>query len=89
MGSNIKKRIITSIILISLLSLMFFYSYIMIISVIIISIIAWIEFYALISKIFRKNKAKHNPGIKITNEILIKSPRLENLHEAKNILKYI
>ena len=59
MGSNIKKRIITSIILISLLSLMFFYSYIMIISVIIISIIAWMEFYALISKIFKKNKTKH------------------------------
>ena len=58
MGSNIKKRIITSIFLISLLSLMFFYSYIMIISVIIISIIAWIEFYALISKIFKKNKTK-------------------------------
>ena len=38
---------------------MFFYSYIMIISVIIISIIAWIEFYALISKIFKKNKSKH------------------------------
>ena len=59
MGSNIKKRIITSIILISLLSLMFFYSYIMIISVIIISIIAWMEFYALISKIFKKNEVKH------------------------------
>ena len=59
MGSNIKKRIITSIFLISLLVLMFFYSYIMIISVIIISIIAWIEFYALISKIFRRNKTKH------------------------------
>ena len=59
MGPNIKKRIITSIFLISLLALMFFYSYIMIISVIIISIIAWIEFYALISKIFKKNKIKH------------------------------
>ena len=59
MGSNIKKRIITSIFLISLLVLMFFYSYIMIISVIVISIIAWIEFYALISKIFRRNKTKH------------------------------
>ena len=59
MGSNIKKRIITSIFLISLLLLMFFYTYIMIISVIIISIIAWIEFYALISKIFKKNEAKH------------------------------
>ena len=59
MGSNIKKRIITSIFLIFLFVLMFFYSYIMIISVIIISIIAWIEFYALISKIFKKNKTQH------------------------------
>ena len=58
MSSNIKKRIVTSIFLISLLILMFFYSYIMIISVIIISIIAWIEFYALISKIFKRNKTK-------------------------------
>ena len=58
MESNFKKRIITSIFLISLLMLMFFYSYIMIISVVIISIIAWIEFYALISKIFRKNNTK-------------------------------
>tara|TARA_B110000483_G_scaffold141723_1_gene169204 strand:+ start:847 stop:1509 length:663 start_codon:yes stop_codon:yes gene_type:complete len=59
MGSNIKKRIITSIFLIFLLVLMFFYSYIMIISVIIISIIAWIEFYALISKIFKKKETKY------------------------------
>ena len=59
MGSNIKKRIITSIFLISLLLLMFFYTYIMIISVIIISFVAWIEFYALVSKIFKKNKTKH------------------------------
>ena len=59
MSSNIKKRIVTSIFLMSLLVLMFFYSYIMIISVIIISIIAWIEFYALISKIFKRNKIKH------------------------------
>ena len=59
MRLNIKKRIITSIFLIFLLALMFFYSYIMIISVIIISIIAWIEFYALISKIFKKNIIKH------------------------------
>ena len=59
MRSNIKKRIMTSIFLISLLTLMFFYSYIMIISVIIISIITWIEFFALISKIFKKNKTNH------------------------------
>ncbi len=59
MESNIKKRIITSIFLISLLTLMFFYSYIMIIALIIIAIIGWIEFYALISKIFKKNETKH------------------------------
>ena len=55
MNSNIKKRILTSILLIALLIGMFFYSYIMIISLIIIAIISWIEFYALISKIFKKN----------------------------------
>ena len=55
MNSNIKKRIFTSILLISLLIGMFYYSYIMIIFLIIITIISWIEFYALISKIFKKN----------------------------------
>ena len=55
MNLNIKKRILTSIILFALLVGMFFYSYIMIISLIIIAIISWIEFYALISKIFKKN----------------------------------
>ena len=58
MSSNIKKRILTSILLIALLVGMFFYSYIMIISLIIISIISWIEFYALISKIFKKDILK-------------------------------
>ena len=58
MSSNIKKRILTSILLIALLLGMFFYSYIMIISLIIIAIIAWIEFYALISKILMKNILK-------------------------------
>jgi phosphatidate cytidylyltransferase len=55
MSSNLKRRIITSIFLISLLVGMFNYSYIMIISLIIIAIISWIEFYALISKIIKKN----------------------------------
>jgi len=54
MNSNLKKRILTSIFLLSLLTGMFFYSYIMIISLIIIAIISWIEFYALISKILKK-----------------------------------
>ena len=58
MNLNIKKRILTSILLIVLLVGMFFYSYIMIISLIIIPIISWIEFYALISKIFKKNILK-------------------------------
>ena len=58
MNSNIKKRILTSILLISLLIGMFYYSYIMIVSLIIIAIISWIEFYALISKILKKNVLK-------------------------------
>ena len=55
MNSNIKKRILTSILLISLLIGMINYSYIMIVSLIIIAIISWIEFYALISKILKKD----------------------------------
>ena len=58
MSSNLKKRITTSIFLISLLIGMFFYSYIMIVSLFIIAIISWIEFYALISKIFKRNILK-------------------------------
>ncbi len=54
MTVELKKRIITSIILLVLLTLMYFYSYILIISIIIIALIAWIEFYGLIVKIFRK-----------------------------------
>ena len=59
MSSNLKKRITTSIFLISLFIGMFFYSYIMFVSLIIIAIISWIEFYALISKIIKKNLLKH------------------------------
>ena len=58
MNINLKKRIITSIFLIFLLVGMFFYSYIMIVSLIIIAIISWIEFYALISKILKKDVLK-------------------------------
>ena len=59
MSSNIKKRVITSIFLTFLLIGMFFYSYIMVVSLIIIAIISWVEFYALISKIFKKNILKN------------------------------
>ena len=53
MPQEIKKRIITSFFLLILLCLMYYYSFILIISLIIIGIIVWIEFYALMSKIFQ------------------------------------
>ena len=59
MNIDLKKRIITSIFLIMLLFLMYAYTFIMIISLIIIAIISWIEFYALISKIFSKDILRH------------------------------
>ena len=58
MNSELKKRIFTSIILIFLLTLMYLYSFIMITALIVIATIIWIEFYALISKIIKKNKFK-------------------------------
>ena len=58
MSSNLFKRIATSVILISILMLMCFYSFILIVSLIIIGVIAWIEFYAIISKIFPNNQTK-------------------------------
>ena len=56
MNIELKKRIITSIGLLSLLATMYFYSFIMIGALLIMAIIIWIEFYALISKIIRGNK---------------------------------
>ena len=58
MNTDFKKRIITSLFLFCLLTAMFFYTFIMIISLIVIAIIIWIEFYALISKIIKKNSTK-------------------------------
>ena len=59
MSIELKKRIITSVFLTTLLILMYYYVYILIISLIIISMISWIEFYALISKIFLKDNFRH------------------------------
>ena len=59
MRIELKKRIITSILLFILLILMSFYTYLLIVSLIIIGIIAWIEFYALISKIYKKRNYKN------------------------------
>ena len=58
MSLELKKRIITSFLLLFLLYSMINYSYILIISLIIISIITWIEFNSLIYKIIKKNKKK-------------------------------
>ena len=55
---ELQKRIITSIFLLSLLYLMFSFPFILIISSILIGLISWIEFYALISKIIKKNDIK-------------------------------
>jgi len=59
-NKEIVKRITTSLFLVILLILSFFYSYVLLISLILISIISWIEFNALISKIFNKDKFKFN-----------------------------
>ena len=58
MSSELKKRILTSILLLSLLSAMYLYSFIMIGSLLIMAIIVWIEFYAMVSKIIKNNKFK-------------------------------
>ena len=59
MSVELKKRIITSFLLIILLIFMSFYNYVLISSLIIIGIIAWIESYALISKIYKKKNYKN------------------------------
>ena len=58
MSIELKKRIFTSFFLLLLLAFMFFYTFVLIISIITIAVIAWIEFHALISKIFYKKKIK-------------------------------
>ena len=55
MNKELQKRLITSIFLLSLLLLMFLYTFVLIISLLVIAIIAWIEFYSLIHKIFINN----------------------------------
>jgi phosphatidate cytidylyltransferase len=55
---KLKTRLLTSTFLIFLLYISFNYSYILIISLILISLISWIEFKALIEKIFLKKSFK-------------------------------
>ena len=58
MSVELKKRIYSSILLISLLITMHFYKFIMIISLVVIAVITWIEFYVLISKILINDSIK-------------------------------
>ena len=60
MPSQLTKRITTSLGLVFLFTLAFFYTYILIITLIIISSIAWVEFSAIFSKIYKKNNFKTN-----------------------------
>ena len=59
-SKDLSNRLLTSIVLISLLALSFNYSYILIISLIFVTLISWIEFQGLIAKIFKKNSIKIN-----------------------------
>tara|TARA_B100000787_G_scaffold127415_1_gene96495 strand:+ start:669 stop:1331 length:663 start_codon:yes stop_codon:yes gene_type:complete len=59
MKIELRKRIATSLVLMLLLTGMYFYSFVMIIALTVIAIIIWIEFYALISKILKKNSTKN------------------------------
>ena len=58
MSNELKKRLLTSVLLILLLAAMYHYSFVMIIALIFIAIIVWIEFYALISKILPSKNLK-------------------------------
>ena len=59
MTIELKKRILTSLLLLIGLSLMYFYVFILIGALILIGIICWIEFYSMISKIFSNNMLKN------------------------------
>jgi len=59
MNKELQMRLLTSFFLLFLLLLMFSYTYILIIAVILIALISWIEFYALISKIFKRENKKN------------------------------
>ena len=59
MNAELKKRIFTSLLLLIGMSLMFFYTYVLIGSLILLGVICWIEFYSLICKILKKETLKN------------------------------
>jgi len=58
MNKELSKRILTSLILLFVLGLTFFYTYVLIIALIFISLISWIEFNGLLLRIFKKDQLK-------------------------------
>ena len=70
MTNELKKRLITSVFLMTLLALIFMYNYILIITLIIILTLSWVEFSGLISKIFIK-KTSSTKLLKLLVKILI------------------
>ena len=59
MTIELKKRIITPILLIILLIAMFLYDFILLTALIIMGVISWIEFISLITKIYKKKDFKN------------------------------
>ena len=54
MKIELRKRIVTSLFLLSLLALMYLYTYVLVTAIIISAVISWIEFFEIISKIYKK-----------------------------------
>lgn len=93
MLSSLNKRIITSIILSLLVTLMFFYNYIYISVIIIASVIIWVEFNNLIFKIFKEKSIRILFGLLglsyITFFVLIMIVDMfMNLNNDKNLILF-
>ena len=58
MSIELKKRILTSLILLTLFYIMYFYKFVLLIGLVIFSTIIWIEFVGLITKIIHFRKIK-------------------------------
>ena len=93
MLSSLNKRIITSIILSLLVTLMFFYNYIYISVIIIASVIIWVEFNNLIFRIFKEKSIRILCGLLglsyITFFVLIMIVDMfMNLNNDKNLILF-
>ncbi len=69
--SDLSKRILTSLFLMSFVMLSFFYSFILIILLILVTMLSWIEFNGLIIKIFKGDEFKYKTFRLITRSITL------------------